>query len=167
MEQGEAVEIEGGVVLLARAVEQLEGGLERLDQVLPRRLQIGQAVYNRAQLNTWRRQLAGTSGHAEGWALYAERLMQELAGSREDLAQWLDIESPCGLAYPFGIPGADVDADTRCAARSAGFRYAVLNSPGTVTAETDRYGLPRLPVENAGADAFASLISRATGRPNR
>jgi uncharacterized protein (DUF885 family) len=30
------------------------------------------------QLNTWRRQLAGTSGHAEGWALYAERLMQEL-----------------------------------------------------------------------------------------
>lgn len=41
-------------------------------------LQLGQAVYNRAQLNTWRRQLAGTSGHAEGWALYAERLMQDL-----------------------------------------------------------------------------------------
>ncbi len=41
-------------------------------------LQLGQAVYNRAQLNTWRRTLAGTSGHAEGWALYAERLMDEL-----------------------------------------------------------------------------------------
>ncbi len=41
-------------------------------------LQLGQAVYNRAKLNTYRRQLAGTSGHAEGWALYAERLMQEL-----------------------------------------------------------------------------------------
>lgn len=41
-------------------------------------LQIAQGVYNRAQLNTWRRQLAGTSGHAEGWALYAERLMEEL-----------------------------------------------------------------------------------------
>jgi uncharacterized protein (DUF885 family) len=41
-------------------------------------LQIGQATYNRAKLNTWRRQLAGTSGHAEGWALYAERLMEEL-----------------------------------------------------------------------------------------
>ncbi|MDJ0322777.1 DUF885 domain-containing protein [Cryobacterium sp. PH31-AA6] len=41
-------------------------------------LQIGQAVYNRAKLNTWRRQLAGTSGHAEGWALYAERLMEQL-----------------------------------------------------------------------------------------
>ena len=41
-------------------------------------LQIGQAVVNRGKLNTWRRQLAGTSGHAEGWALYAERLMEEL-----------------------------------------------------------------------------------------
>jgi len=41
-------------------------------------LQLGQAVYNRALLNTWRRTLAGTSGHAEGWALYAERLMDEL-----------------------------------------------------------------------------------------
>ncbi|KQS22229.1 DUF885 domain-containing protein [Frigoribacterium sp. Leaf186] len=41
-------------------------------------LQLGQAVYNRATLNTWRRQLAGSSGHAEGWALYAERLMDEL-----------------------------------------------------------------------------------------
>jgi uncharacterized protein (DUF885 family) len=41
-------------------------------------LQIGQAVYNRASLNSYRRLLAGTSGHAEGWALYAERLMEEL-----------------------------------------------------------------------------------------
>lgn len=41
-------------------------------------LQLGQAVYNRATLNTYRRSLAGTSGHAEGWALYAERLMDEL-----------------------------------------------------------------------------------------
>lgn len=40
-------------------------------------LQIGQAVVNRDQLNTYRRQLSGTSGHAEGWALYAERLMEE------------------------------------------------------------------------------------------
>ncbi|MGF3055214.1 DUF885 domain-containing protein [Microbacterium sp. YY-01] len=41
-------------------------------------LQIAQAVYNRDTLNSWRRLLAGTSGHAEGWALYAERLMEEL-----------------------------------------------------------------------------------------
>jgi len=41
-------------------------------------LQIGQAVYNRGELNAWRRMIAGSSGHAEGWALYAERLMEEL-----------------------------------------------------------------------------------------
>lgn len=53
-------------------------------------LQIGQAVYNRAKLNTWRRQLAGTSGHAEGWALYAERLMEKL-GYLDDPADRLGM----------------------------------------------------------------------------
>ena len=41
-------------------------------------LQIAQAVYNRAELNSWRRLLSGVSGHLEGWALYAERLMDQL-----------------------------------------------------------------------------------------
>ena len=40
-------------------------------------LQLAQAVYNRATLNTWRRNNFN-SGHGEGWALYAERLMQQL-----------------------------------------------------------------------------------------
>ncbi len=53
-------------------------------------LQIGQAVVNRGKLNTWRRQLAGTSGHAEGWALYAERLMEEL-GYLDDPADRLGM----------------------------------------------------------------------------
>ncbi|WP_341579061.1 DUF885 domain-containing protein [Microbacterium schleiferi] len=53
-------------------------------------LQIAQAVYNRAQLNSWRRLLAGTSGHAEGWALYAERLMQQL-GYLDDPADRLGM----------------------------------------------------------------------------
>ncbi|HKH08109.1 MAG TPA: DUF885 domain-containing protein [Agromyces sp.] len=53
-------------------------------------LQIGQAVVNRGQLNTWRRQLAGTSGHAEGWALYAERLMEGL-GYLDDPADRLGM----------------------------------------------------------------------------
>ena len=53
-------------------------------------LQIGQAVHNRSRLNTWRRQLAGTSGHAEGWALYAERLMSDL-GYLDDPADRLGM----------------------------------------------------------------------------
>jgi uncharacterized protein (DUF885 family) len=53
-------------------------------------LQIAQAVYNRAELNSWRRLLAGTSGHAEGWALYAERLMQQL-GYLDDPADRLGM----------------------------------------------------------------------------
>ncbi|GAA4366898.1 DUF885 domain-containing protein [Agromyces bauzanensis] len=53
-------------------------------------LQIGQAVMNRRKLNTWRRQLAGTSGHAEGWALYAERLMEDL-GYLDDPADRLGM----------------------------------------------------------------------------
>lgn len=53
-------------------------------------LQIAQAVYNRSELNSWRRLLAGSSGHAEGWALYAERLMAQL-GYLDDPADRLGM----------------------------------------------------------------------------
>jgi len=41
-------------------------------------LQIGQTVANAALLNRWQRLLAWCSGHGEGWALYSERLMEQL-----------------------------------------------------------------------------------------
>lgn len=41
-------------------------------------LQCGQAVFARDTLNTWRRLACWVSGHGEGWALYAERLMADL-----------------------------------------------------------------------------------------
>jgi uncharacterized protein (DUF885 family) len=41
-------------------------------------LQIGTAMLSGDELNRFRTEFAGTSGHAEGWALYAERLMEEL-----------------------------------------------------------------------------------------
>jgi uncharacterized protein (DUF885 family) len=53
-------------------------------------LQIGQAVYNQGMLNTWRRQFGRTSAHIEGWALYAERLMEEL-GFLDDPADRLGM----------------------------------------------------------------------------
>jgi uncharacterized protein (DUF885 family) len=47
-------------------------------------LQIGTSVLRRDRLNDFQRVLAGTSGHAEGWALYAERLVREVGYLRND-----------------------------------------------------------------------------------
>jgi uncharacterized protein (DUF885 family) len=41
-------------------------------------LQIAQTIYRRELLNRWRRIASWVSGHGEGWALYAERLMADL-----------------------------------------------------------------------------------------
>jgi uncharacterized protein (DUF885 family) len=41
-------------------------------------LQVATATYRRDTLNNWRRNACWVSGHGEGWALYAERLMLEL-----------------------------------------------------------------------------------------
>jgi uncharacterized protein (DUF885 family) len=41
-------------------------------------LQVAQAIYLQGQLNRWQRLMCWVSGHGEGWALYAERLMDEL-----------------------------------------------------------------------------------------
>jgi uncharacterized protein (DUF885 family) len=41
-------------------------------------LQVAQSVFERDRLNRWQRLMSWVSGHGEGWALYAERLMDEL-----------------------------------------------------------------------------------------
>jgi peptidoglycan/xylan/chitin deacetylase (PgdA/CDA1 family) len=86
------------------------------------------------------------------------RRLDELAACREDLAEWLNIDPPRGLAYPFGVPGADVDLATRRAAEEAGFGYAALSVTGTVTSGTDRYALPRVAAQDT--DALASMLRR-------
>ncbi|WP_324650782.1 DUF885 domain-containing protein [Georgenia sp. H159] len=53
-------------------------------------LQIGQTAYRSELLNTWRRLACWVSGHGEGWALYAERLMADL-GYLEDPADYLGM----------------------------------------------------------------------------
>lgn len=53
-------------------------------------LQIAQQIYNREDLNDWRRLASFSSGHAEGWALYAERLMAQL-GYLDDPGDYLGM----------------------------------------------------------------------------
>ena len=79
-------------------------------------LQLAQTTYRRNLLNTWRRSACWVSGHGEGWALYAERLMQDLGflddpgdvmgmldGQRLRAARVvLDIGMHCGLEHPDG-----------------------------------------------------------------
>jgi uncharacterized protein (DUF885 family) len=53
-------------------------------------LQIATSCYESGRLNSFQRQLCWVSGHGEGWALYAERLMHEL-GYLEDDADLLGM----------------------------------------------------------------------------
>jgi uncharacterized protein (DUF885 family) len=84
-------------------------------------LQVAQTVYRSALLNKWRRLESWTSGHGEGWALYAERLMAEL-GYMDDLGNrmgWLagqslraarvviDIGVHCGFEAPEEVGGGE------------------------------------------------------------
>lgn len=79
-------------------------------------LQIGRAVALADRLNRWRRLGCWVSGHGEGWALYAERLMAELGwlddpGNRMGMLDAqrfraarvvIDIGVHCGLTAPDG-----------------------------------------------------------------
>ncbi|GAA0243441.1 DUF885 domain-containing protein [Saccharothrix mutabilis subsp. mutabilis] len=47
-------------------------------------LQVATAVYQAEKLNNFQRLLCWVSGHGEGWALYAERLMRELGYLEDD-----------------------------------------------------------------------------------
>lgn len=53
-------------------------------------LQVGQATYVSDTLNRWRRLMCWVSGHGEGWALYAEKLMADL-GYLDDPADYLGM----------------------------------------------------------------------------
>jgi peptidoglycan/xylan/chitin deacetylase (PgdA/CDA1 family) len=98
--------------------------------------------------------------HACLSALAPERRAADLVVARDDLDGWLGAP-PAGVAYPYGVPGVDVDRATREAARAAGYAYGVVNARGAVSRGSDPMALPRAAVGDAGADAFDAWL-RAT-----
>ena len=90
-------------------------------------------------------------------ALPPERRASDLVTARDVLCEWLG-SPPDGLAYPYGVPGVDVDGATRDAARAAGYAYAVVNASGAVSRRTDPMALPRAAVPDVGADAFDAWL---------
>ena len=92
-------------------------------------LQVAQTAYRSNLLNRWQRLMCWVSGHGEGWALYAERLMADLGylddpGDRlgmldaqafraarvvVDIGMHLELEIPAGTGFHDGetwTPGA-------------------------------------------------------------
>jgi uncharacterized protein (DUF885 family) len=112
-------------------------------------LQVGQTVYNRADLNRWRRLDCWVSGHGEGWALYAERLMADLGflsdpGARMGMLDGqslraarvvVDIGVHCGLPAPAQVGGGAWDYDKAWAFLTANSAMA----EGFLRFELDRY----------------------------
>jgi uncharacterized protein (DUF885 family) len=82
-------------------------------------LQVAQTIYRKELLNRWRRMASWTSGHGEGWALYAEWLMADLGymddpGDRMGLLDGqslraarvvIDIGVHCGFEAPAEVGG--------------------------------------------------------------
>jgi uncharacterized protein (DUF885 family) len=112
-------------------------------------LQVAQTVFRSDLLNSWRRMFSWTSGHGEGWALYAERLMAELGymdepGDRMGLLDGqslraarvvLDIGVHCGFEAPEEVGGGAWDYD-----KAWQFLTAHANmEEGFLRFELDRY----------------------------
>ena len=143
-------------------------------------LQIGLCMTFQERLTTFQRQLGMYAGHAEGWALYAERLMQELGYLENpdyllgmlasqaframrvivDIGLHLQLAIPEGEAYH---PGRVWDWETALPFVS---RYCGFAGPGFARSELDRYcGMPAQAIsykvgERAWLDIRAQLRAR-------
>lgn len=141
-------------------------------------LQVGTQTLQAASLNRWRALLCWVSGHGEGWALYAERLMEQL-GHLDDPGERLgmldaqrmragrvvlDIGLHLDLPMPTGLPGADGGRWT--IERAWEFMSANWGvSEAEQRFELDRYlGWPgQAPSYKVGQRVWQDLRSRSAG----
>ena len=112
-------------------------------------LQLGSTAYDVERLNRYRRYGVWVSGHGEGWALYAERLMAELGFLDDpgDLMGMLDAQAlraarvvvdvgvHCRLAAPAEVGGGTWDGAKVLAFLDAHTRL----DPATTRFEAERY----------------------------
>jgi uncharacterized protein (DUF885 family) len=143
-------------------------------------LQIGLCMTFQERLTRFQRQLGTYSGHAEGWALYAERLMQELGylenpdyllgmlASQAFRAMRVIVDAGLHLQLPIPAtehyqPGRVWDWDIALPFVS---RYCGFAGPGFARSELDRYcGMPAQAIsykvgERAWLDIRAQLRAR-------
>ena len=81
-------------------------------------------------------------------------LETELRGSKEELEDWFGVEIT-SFAYPSGLTNERV----RAAVAAAGYRTAVSTRRGWMTAEADRYLVPRNFVEDFSDSTFLAGLN--------
>lgn len=141
-------------------------------------LQVATAVYRRELLNNWRRNVCWTSGHGEGWALYAEKLMQELGYLKDpgDHLGMLDMQRMRAARVVFDI-GVHLELDIPERWGSGpwtpdkGYEFLKHNlaiSEGQLTFEFTRYlGWPgQAPSYKVGQRLWEQIRAELESRPD-
>lgn len=141
--------------------------------------QVGYTVHLADRLSRFQRMLGGTSGHSEGWALYAERLMGEL-GYLENPDYYLGMLAgqalrsvrvvvDIGMHLQLPIPG---DSDFHPGERwtpELGYQFAIAkghSTPAFLRSEIDRYlGWPGQAISyKVGERVWRAARAEAQGR---
>jgi peptidoglycan/xylan/chitin deacetylase (PgdA/CDA1 family) len=104
---------------------------------------------------------AHTVTHPMLEAIPDEQLEWELGASRAALRRFPAYRDV--LAYPYG-DAAVVTPRVRRAARAAGFAAAFTTARGAVFPQDDRWGLPRIGIEDGGLDGFRWAIDHYSCR---